>query len=96
MAFMPPVGEVTIGPFSADMAPFLYQPKTAFRAPLIHIGLASNSADVGDVGMQSSLAELMMWAVKPPSEETLRALYAEGKRATRCYLNDMERERVMS
>jgi hypothetical protein len=63
-AFIPPVGEVTLSPFSDDHFPI--KPLN-FRSIDIHL----NKQDY-------SLAKLLVWALKPPGESELRQLYYQG------------------
>jgi hypothetical protein len=81
---MPPVGDITISPFSAKMAPFLY---SKHRMPKIAIDLYDSQPQ--SETKQYKLSDLVIWGAKPPSEDVLRALYAEGKRATQSYLNTL-------
>ena len=82
-SIMPPVGEITIAPFSAAIAPFLYSKP---RRPVIAIGYPSSPND-NDSALLCSLGRLFLWAAKPPTEDIFRELFAEGVRATRCYLD---------
>ena len=111
-ALMPPLGDITCGPMSHIVAPFLYQPHAPYRQPVIAVGVPEGAAGA-DTGtgsgtvtstntninthptldmckgsikpMKASLFQLAMWAAKPPDETVLRALFAEGRRASRQY-----------